>query len=144
MKKSHRAVASSARARVELAAIAYALALGACTVGPDYERPALGEPASFRGPDDQQVGMDAAEVSAELGDLAWFELFEDPVLQDLLRTALRENFDLRIAVERILAAREAVTIAGADAYPQLSAGATGDASTACSSGASSERSCCAA
>lgn len=126
MQTSTRLRSCAGRPRPRLDLLVCALALGACTVGPDYERPALDAPASFRGPDEQEIGGAAEPTLADLGDLAWFEVFGDPVLQDLLRTALRENFDLRIAVERILAARESVTIAGADAYPQLSVGATGD------------------
>ncbi|MBL8899819.1 MAG: efflux transporter outer membrane subunit [Planctomycetes bacterium] len=106
----------------------FASALGACTVGPDYQRPELDAPTAFRDADDA-----AADPSAEpgadslaLGERSWFEVFEDPVLQDLIHTAIGGNLDLRIALERVLAAREAVTIAGADAYPQVSAGASGD------------------
>ncbi len=106
----------------------FAVALGACTVGPDYQRPELDAPTAFREADDAAAGSRAEQgtESLALGERSWLEVFDDPVLQDLIHTAIGENLDLRIALERVLAAREAVTIAGADAYPQVSAGASGD------------------
>ncbi|MBK9383601.1 MAG: efflux transporter outer membrane subunit [Planctomycetes bacterium] len=106
----------------------FASALSACTVGPDYQRPELDAPTSFRDADDAEGGS-PAEPGADtvaFGNQPWFEVFDDPVLQDLIHTAIGENLDLRIALERILASREVVTIAGADAYPQVRAGASGD------------------
>ena len=74
--------------------------LSGCMVGPDYQRPAVTTPDSFRGasaaiPPDQQ----------SIGGLKWFEVFQDEQLQELIRTALQQNYDLRDAVARVDAAR---------------------------------------
>jgi multidrug efflux system outer membrane protein len=74
------------------------LALGACTVGPNYHRPDVAAPASYR---------DATNNVAtnSLADLPWWSVFKDPALQDLARVALTNNFDLRIALARVDEAR---------------------------------------
>ena len=92
------------------------LLLSACTVGPDYRRPEVTLPAAYRGPD---VGAPAA--AASFGDLAWWQLFEDPDLQDLIRTALVANYDLRVAVTRILQAQSQVTITRSQQFPTVNA-----------------------
>src|SRR5262245_63779019 len=91
---------------------AVALGLGACTVGPDYRRPAVPTPASFR-------GAPEGETQLSLGDLAWWKLFEDETLQRLIQEALRENYDLKIAAARIMQARAQVTIARSFQFPEL-------------------------
>ena len=83
---------------------AAALLLAACTVGPDYRRPTVDTPPDFRGAIVPASGQ-------SLGDLAWWEIFPDEALQSLLRTALAQNYDVRIAAARILDARAQVTIA---------------------------------
>jgi outer membrane protein, multidrug efflux system len=91
-----------------------ALLLGACTVGPDYRRPEYPVPPAFRG----QVGEDAA---ASVGDLGWWRIFEDETLQQLIRSALAENYDLRIAAARIMEARAQVTITRSFQFPEVNA-----------------------
>ena len=88
------------------------LALGACTVGPDYKRPSYPTPATFR-------GDLAPTTEASIGDLVWWRVFEDETLQELIRTTLRENYDLRVAVARILDARAQVTIARSFQFPEV-------------------------
>jgi multidrug efflux system outer membrane protein len=89
-----------------------ALALGACTVGPDYRRPAVPTPATFR-------GQPEGDSQLSLGDLEWWRLFEDETLQRLMQEAIRENYDLRIAGARILQARAQVTITRSFQFPEL-------------------------
>jgi len=89
-----------------------ALALGACTVGPDYKRPQYATPPAFR-------GQSAPEAAPSLADLEWWKVFEDEKLQELIRVALRENYDLRNAVARILDARAQVTITRSFQFPQV-------------------------
>ena len=84
-----------------------------CALGPDYERPPVAEPESFR----MQQGASLEEVS--LADLGWWELFEDENLQALIRKALVENKDLRIAVARVREARALLAKTGADQFPQI-------------------------
>jgi multidrug efflux system outer membrane protein len=88
------------------------LALSACTVGPDYRRPQYPTPPAFRG----QEGPAAAPSVA---DLVWWRVFEDETLQQLIRTALRENYDLRVAAARILESRAQLTIARSFQFPEV-------------------------
>jgi NodT family efflux transporter outer membrane factor (OMF) lipoprotein len=88
--------------------------LTACTLGPDYKRPAVATPAAHRG----------QEATAEsLADVPWFDLFRDDTLSALVRAALQQNFDLRIAAERVLQARAAYGIARADRFPTVNVSA---------------------
>ena len=68
-----------------------ALLLAGCTVGPDYKRPELSIPNDFRG-----RTPDSPAGAESLGDVAWWQIFQDETLQSLIRTALAENYD-RIA-----------------------------------------------
>jgi outer membrane protein, multidrug efflux system len=99
--------------RSALSALA-ALLLAGCTVGPNYQRPAVDAPPDFR----SALQPAAAE---SLGDARWWQLFPDEILQSLIRTALAENYDVRIAAARILEARAQVTIARSFQFPEASA-----------------------
>ncbi|MGH7794937.1 MAG: efflux transporter outer membrane subunit [Candidatus Binatia bacterium] len=83
-----------------------------CTLGPDYRRPPVSIPDNYRG----VVGAPTAESFA---DLPWFEVFGDPVLQELVREALENNYDLRIAAARVEEARAQIGIARSFLFPQL-------------------------
>jgi multidrug efflux system outer membrane protein len=98
--------------RFSLAGAALALGLGACAVGPDYKRPALDVPAKFRGASEAVQG-------AALADLQWWAVLEDPVLQSLIKDALVNNYDLRIAANRVLQARGQLGIARSNQLPSL-------------------------
>jgi multidrug efflux system outer membrane protein len=89
-----------------------------CTVGPDYRRPEVAVPASFRG-----ATPEAAPPLESFGDLAWWKVYQDEALQALIRTALAQNYDLRLAATRILQARAQVTIARSFQYPSADAAA---------------------
>jgi len=90
-------------------------AAGACTVGPDYKRPAVSTPAEWRSP---------GEGVGSLADFGWWELFEDPILRELIREAIEENRDLQVAVARVAEARAQLGIARAALFPQLDAQAS--------------------
>jgi multidrug efflux system outer membrane protein len=62
-------------------------------------------------------------ASEPLGDEKWWEVFQDPVLQQLIRTAIEQNYDLRIAASRVLEAQAQVGITRANQFPTVSAGA---------------------
>jgi len=99
-------------------AAALILLLSGCMIGPDYRRPAVTTPDSFRGasaaiPPDKQ----------SIAELKWFEVFQDEQLQELIRTALTQNYDLRDAVARVDAARANLGITQADQYPNFGIGA---------------------
>jgi NodT family efflux transporter outer membrane factor (OMF) lipoprotein len=90
--------------------IVVSLVLSGCVMGPNYQRPRIETPDAFRAGDDS-----SRETS--LADARWAELFQDPVLSRLVATALRQNYDLRIASERVLEARATFGIADSDLYP---------------------------
>ena len=99
-------------------AIIVALLLSGCTLGPDYLRPKILIPDNHRG----VVGVPAAE---SLADLPWWELFRDPVLQELTRESLQYNFDLRIAAARVEQARAQIGITRSFLFPQVNFSANG-------------------
>ena len=89
-----------------------ALLLSACMLGPDFQKPEVDQPETFR------FAEDAAEMQ-EAVNLKWWELFSDPVLVLLVNTALQNNLDVRAAVSRIEEARAALGFSEADLYPML-------------------------
>ena len=103
-------------------AMAILLAAGwttGCTVGPNYHRPAVQAPQAFRAPDPLP-----APQAESFADLKWWEVFKDADLQQLVKTALQQNYDLREAVARVEAARANLGITRSDQFPQV--GASGD------------------
>ena len=105
-----------------------ALLLSACTMGRDYTRPAIETPAQYR-------GADAGPQAESLATLKWPELFQDPVLTRLVTTALEQNFDLRVAAERVLQARALYRFQRADQFPTVDASANLVAARASRTGA---------
>jgi outer membrane protein, multidrug efflux system len=100
------------------ASLAFGLLLAGCMVGPNYQRPPIDAPGVYR--DDRQTSTASAE---SLGNEKWWEVFQDPVLQQLIRTALEQNYDLRIAASRVLQAHAQLGITRANQFPTVSAGA---------------------
>ena len=90
-----------------------------CAVGPKYSRPIVQPPSAFRGSGDAA----AAPAPDSLADLKWFEVFKDEALQELIRTALVDNYDLHRAVARISAARANLGITRSEQLPNFTAGA---------------------
>ena len=93
-----------------------------CNVGPKYTRPQAPVPPAFRGPDEAVV---SSPPQGSLGDQQWSTVFREPELQELIRTALVNNYDLRIAAQRVLEAGAQVQITRAQEFPQITAGGTG-------------------
>jgi multidrug efflux system outer membrane protein len=94
--------------------------LAGCTVGPKYHRPAVQTPAAYRDlSDNPQLQSQAASYA----DLPWWQVFQDPKLQELIRTALKQNYDLQLATERINAARAQVAVTRSSLFPQVSGNA---------------------
>jgi multidrug efflux system outer membrane protein len=93
-----------------------ALMLSACMVGPNYHRPVVQTPKAFHGPDESQQ----TAQTESFADLPWWQVFHDPQLQELIRTALKQNYDLQLAVERVNAARAQVGIVRSNQFPQVS------------------------
>jgi outer membrane protein, multidrug efflux system len=105
------------RHRRVFTALAAAVWMGGCMVGPDYQRPPVTTPGVFRG---SPISVPGAQ---SIADLKWFEVFSDEQLQELIRTALVQNYDLRDAVARVEAARANLGITQADQYPNFGIGA---------------------
>jgi outer membrane protein, multidrug efflux system len=96
--------------------------LAGCTVGPKYSRPPVTVPGMYRGVSAEEA---AKPATASLGEQKWGEVFQDPQLQELIRTALKQNYDARIAATRVLEAQARVGITRADQYPTVSGVGTG-------------------
>ena len=132
------------------AVLLLAIFSAACAVGPNYRRPSVPVPETFRAPrneskcapsnpceptssagreggvdptDGSRAPQPSAALQAEsLADLQWFEVFKDAKLQDLIRTALERNYDLRAAVANVEAARANLGVTRSNQYPNASAG----------------------
>jgi len=98
------------------------LALTGCTVGPNYVRPQVPAPPAYRGADDAPVSS-ANENS--LGDENWAKVFNEPELQELIRTALANNYNVRIAAQHVLEAQAQLRITRSQQFPTVSIGGTG-------------------
>jgi len=97
-----------------------ALLASGCTVGPNYKRPTVAVPGLYRG----TVSTEGAPTQlAALGDQKWWDIFQDEQLRTLIRTAVVQNYDSRIAASRILEARAQLGITRADQFPSVGAGA---------------------
>lgn len=99
-----------------VALIAAALSLAGCAVGPNYNRPPVAVPSSFRAP----APLPETQA-ASLADLKWFEVFRDEQLQHLIHEALVHNYDLRDAAARVEQARANLGIARSNQLPQFNA-----------------------
>jgi outer membrane protein, multidrug efflux system len=91
--------------------------LSSCAVGPNYARPSVQVPTNFRAPEPLP-----APQAESLADLKWFEIFKDEQLQELTRTALTQNYDLRDAVARVEQARANLGVTRSNQLPQFSVG----------------------
>jgi outer membrane protein, multidrug efflux system len=103
------------------AALIVSSILAGCTVGPNYKRPPVDAPDVFRG-QTAQPPASPASPDASLGDQQWWQVFQDDALQQLIRTALTQNYDARLAAARILEAQAQLGITRADQFPAVSAG----------------------
>jgi outer membrane protein, multidrug efflux system len=83
-----------------------------CSVGPEYQRPAVTTPESFRF---QESPVEANSIA----DVAWWGVFEDKALQGLIAEGLKNNYDLQVAVARIEQARDLVAVAESEGKPQI-------------------------
>jgi outer membrane protein, multidrug efflux system len=109
--------------RILLLSVA-ALLTTACTMGPRYKRPTVAVPGSYRGeaPEQGAQPQNAAPPIVPLGEEKWWDIFQDEQLRTLIRTALKQNYDLRIAASRVLEAQAQLGITRADQFPTLSGG----------------------
>ena len=89
-----------------------------CMMGPKYKRPAVDVPQEYRAPAPQQ----AAQASS-LGNEQWWQVYQDPVLTQLIHTAIAQNYDVRIAAARVLEAQAQVGITRSNQFPSANVGA---------------------
>jgi multidrug efflux system outer membrane protein len=121
---------------VHLGLLAAIAGLAGCTVGPNYKRPAVDVPLAYRaataetpsgdhsqaGPAAPQSGAAAPTPVKSFGEEKWWDVFQDRELQNLIRTALKNNYDVRIAATRVLEAQAQLGITRADQFPTLGVG----------------------
>jgi multidrug efflux system outer membrane protein len=91
--------------------LSFVILLGGCALGPNYKRPPVASPANYR----FATSLD----TNSLADLPWWQVFKDPVLQELIATALTNNYDLKQAVARVEQARQQVIVARSPLFPQV-------------------------
>ncbi len=94
------------------------------TVGPSYKRPPVTVPDTFRDEAAEPQPAPSLGDAASLGDAVWWEVFQDEELQALVRAALEHNFDLRVAVARVLEAQAQLGVTRAEELPTVTAGAS--------------------
>jgi multidrug efflux system outer membrane protein len=100
--------------------------LTGCNVGPKYTRPNYTAPPAFRGADDAAMVSDA---KGSLGDEQWSAVYQEPELQELIRKALVNNYDVRIAAQHILEQQAQVRITRSQEFPTITVGGTGIGAT---------------
>src|SRR5262245_61917936 len=96
-----------------VAGLSTALMAG-CALGPGYKQPAVDVPENYR--------FATSQSADSLGDLPWWEVFKDPVLLDLITTAVTNNYDLQQAMARVEQARNVAIAARAPLFPQIGYG----------------------
>ncbi len=101
-----------------LMATASILLLCGCTVGPHYKRPQLAVPNTYRG---SAPPPQTQAATPSFGEVKWFAVFQDPALDALIKEALTNNYDLRIAAARVMQASALVGITRADQLPSINA-----------------------
>ena len=92
-------------------ALSFVTLLAGCALGPNYKRPTVDSPVNYR--------FAASETTNCFGDLPWWQVFKDPILQDLIHTAATNNYDLKRAVARVEQARQQAIVARAPLFPQI-------------------------
>src|SRR6202171_2958414 len=90
--------------------------IAGCSVGPNYHRPVVQPPTAYR---DLSESPQVQAQAASYADLPWWQVFRDPQLQELIRTALKQNYDLQLATERINGARAQVAITRSNLFPEV-------------------------
>src|SRR6266478_4996341 len=99
--------------------LAIAVLLSGCAVGPNYKRPAVNVPTEYR-----DGTPSPTAPGSSLGNEKWWDVYQDPVLADLIHTALQQNYDVRIAASRVLEAQAQLGITRSNQFPpyQVNAG----------------------
>lgn len=97
--------------------IASVLSLCACSVGPNYKRPQVSVPGLYRGlPPGGQP-----QTGQPFGQMKWWAVFQDPVLDSLIKESLINNYDIRIAASRVVQASAVLGVTRANQLPSINA-----------------------
>jgi outer membrane protein, multidrug efflux system len=100
------------------AAVLLLLTLSGCKLGPDYKRPVLDVPGQYRG---VAPNLDQQQLTGQsFAEMKWPSVYQDIVLQELIKEALTNNYNLRIAAANIEQARASLGIIRANQLPTLS------------------------
>jgi multidrug efflux system outer membrane protein len=110
-----------------LSTLALVVTLAGCKVGPNYKRPVITTPADYRGGLAPDIATTTPANTTPLGAQKWNTVFTDPTLQALITEALKNNYDVKIAADRVLEEQAAVGVTRAGEFPTLTAGACYDA-----------------
>src|SRR5262249_34099713 len=117
--------------KLEIRCCVLALALGVvaaltgCKVGPDYKRPPVNTPASYK---TATTDTNHSAGPKSLGDFGWWEVFQDPQLTEYINETLTHNWDVKIAAARVIQAEGGLKLARSQFFPTINAG--GDLYTA--------------
>jgi multidrug efflux system outer membrane protein len=103
-------------------ALPLSLALTGCKVGPNYKRPVVVTPDAYRGATAPDIST--TNTGTPLGAEKYTDVFTDPVLQSLIAEALKNNYDVKIAADRVLEQQAELGVTKAAQYPTLSGGAS--------------------
>jgi multidrug efflux system outer membrane protein len=87
-----------------------------CRVGPNYHRPVVQTPTAIR---DLSENAQVQAQATSYADLPWWQVFQDPQLQELIHIALKQNYDLQLATERINEGRAQVAVTRSYLFPQV-------------------------
>ena len=104
------------RSAIPVSILAFSFLTG-CAIGPNYQRPAVSTPATYRQPSAPTEPLD----KQSLADLRWSALFQDEVITDLVKRALSQSHDLEAATQRVIQARAQLGISRAQLAPNISA-----------------------
>jgi outer membrane protein, multidrug efflux system len=107
-----------------LAASVLFLSLCACKVGPNYSRPPVTLPDSYRGlaPEASTTQPSTQPSTESFGEMKWWTVFQDKTLENLIHEALSNSYDVRIAASRVVQAHAALGVTRADQLPSISVG----------------------
>ncbi len=92
------------------------LSLCGCKVGPNYKRPAVDVPGQYRG---IAPNLPQQPAGAPFGEMQWPAVYQDEALQALLKEALTNNYDIRIAASRIMQAQASLGVTRANQFPTV-------------------------
>jgi len=101
-----------------LAILAVLVLEAGCMMGPKYKRPGVDIPQEYRAPAPQE-----ASQASSLGNEQWWQVYQDPVLTELIHTAIAKNYDVQIAAARVLEAQAQVGVTRANQFPSANVGA---------------------